>query len=319
MDAAVLRALGQTPRCEPFVEPVPHEDEVLVHVRAASLKPVDRQMASGAHFAHPREFPAVCGIDAVGNLDDGSRVFFGGPRLPFGAMAERTVVARARCMPVPPGVDDVTAAAIANPGVSAWMTLAWRAGLKAGETVLIQGATGVTGKLAVQISKILGASRVVAAGRNEPVLSTLHDLGADATLRLGQDDANLAEAFIHEAGDAGFSVIIDYLWGHPTEVLLAALTRQEFAPAGSETRLIEVGASAGPSISLPAAALRSRALTILGTAGVPPFDLLTKAFQDVMEHAARGTLRIDVEQVPLANIEEAWRRDTPGRRLVVVP
>ncbi|HEV2491729.1 MAG TPA: zinc-binding alcohol dehydrogenase family protein [Terriglobia bacterium] len=319
MDAAVLHALGQAPRCEPFPEPVPRQDEVLVYVRAASLKPVDKQMASGAHFAHPREFPVVCGMDGVGTLDDGSRAFFGGPRSPYGAMAQRTVVARSHCMPVPQGVDDLTAAAIANPGVSAWMTLAWRAGLKPREKVLILGATGVTGKLAIQISKLLGAGRVVAVGRNEDVLGRLHDLGADATIRLGQTDTDLTEAFTREAGEAGFNVIIDYLWGRPTEVLLSTLTRKEFALSGSETRLIEVGESAGPSISLPASVLRSRALTILGSAGIPPFDLLAKAFQDVMKHAARGTLRIDVEPVPLADIEDAWRRDTPGRRLVVVP
>ncbi|HKS97681.1 MAG TPA: zinc-binding alcohol dehydrogenase family protein [Terriglobia bacterium] len=319
MNAAVLHALGQAPRSETFPEPTPREDEALVQVRAASLKPVDKQMASGAHFAHPREFPVVCGVDGVGNLADGSRVFFGGPRPPFGAMAERTVVARSHCMPVPQGLDDLTAAAIANPGVSAWVTLTWRAGMKPGETVLVLGATGVTGKLAVQIAKLLGASRVVAAGRNERTLAILEGLGADATIQLGQADADLAAAFAREGHDSGFNVIVDYLWGHPTEVLLGALTRQGFAPSGSETRLVEVGESAGPSISLPAAALRSRALTILGSAGVPPFDLLTKAFQDVMEHAARGTLRIDVEPVPLADIEVTWRRESPGRRLVVVP
>jgi NADPH:quinone reductase-like Zn-dependent oxidoreductase len=135
--------------------------------------------------------------------------------------------------------------------------------LASGETVLILGATGLTGKLAVQIAKILGAGRVVAAGRNERVLSTPLEIGADATIRLDKPDQELIEAFRREAGEKGFDVIIDYLWGPPTEALLTAITGAEFAVAGSEARLVEVGESARPTITLPAAVLRSTALTIL--------------------------------------------------------
>jgi NADPH2:quinone reductase len=184
MNAAVLHTLGKPPRFEQFPDPDPGENEAIVHVRAAALKPVDKQIAGGSHYASPRELPVVCGIDGVGFLDDGTRVFFGGPRRPYGAMAQRTVVRRSQCFPVPEGVADDTAAALPNPGVSAWLSLHYRAKLVAGETVLILGATGVTGKLAVQIAKLLGAGRVIAAGRNEQVLSALHNLGADATIRL---------------------------------------------------------------------------------------------------------------------------------------
>jgi hypothetical protein len=114
-------------------------------------------------------------------------------------------------------------------------------------------------------------------------------------------------------------VIIDYLWGHPTEALLTAITNAEFAVAGCQTRLVEVGESAGPTITLPAAVLRSTALTILGTAGIPPWDVLTEAFQQVMNHAASGKLRIEAERVPLVEIEEAWERNVQARRLVVIP
>src|SRR5271168_894918 len=159
MNAAVLHTLGKPPRFEQFPEPIPGDGEVIVHVRAAALKPVDKQMASGSHYASPRELPVVCGIDGVGSLDDGARMFFGGPRRPYGAMAERTVVRRAQCFSVPEDVDDDTAAAIPNPGVSAWLSLKHSAKLASGEIVLILGATGVTGKLAIQIAKILGARR----------------------------------------------------------------------------------------------------------------------------------------------------------------
>src|SRR5258708_23363132 len=182
MNAAVLHTIGMPPRFEPFVDPELGEGEVIVHVCAAALKPVDKQLAGGSHYASPRELPVVCGADGVGHWDDGTRVFFGGPRRPYGAMAEHTVVRRAQCFPVPGDLDDEIAAAILNPGVSAWLSLKHRARLAPGETVLTLGATGVTGKLAVQIAKILGAGRVVAAGRNEEVLNTLHQLGADETI-----------------------------------------------------------------------------------------------------------------------------------------
>ena len=319
MRAAVLRALGNPPAAEDFPEPSPGKDEVLVHVSAAALKPVDRQLAAGTHYASPHEFPVVCGSDGVGRLDDGTRVFFGGPRRPYGAMAERTVVRRAQCFPVPEGLDDIVAAAVPNPGLSAWLSLKYRANLAAGETVLILGATGATGTMAVQIAKILGASRVVAAGRNETVLGTLHQLGADSTIRLDQPERELVDAFRHEASRKHFDVIIDYLWGRPTEALLAALTVGEFEVAGAETRLVEVGESAGSTITLPAAVLRSTALTILGTAGIPSWDMLTEAFEQVMNRAARGELRIATEKVSLANIGNAWGRNKPGRRPVVIP
>src|ERR1700722_14729983 len=183
MNAAVLRVLGTPPHFEKFPEPIPAEGEVVVHVRPASLKPVDKQIAAGTHYASFRELPAVCGLDGVGVLEDGTRVFFAGPRRPYGAMAERTVVRRAQCFPVPEVLSDDIAAALPNPGVSAWLTLKERAKLVSGETVLILGATGVTGKLAVQIAKILGAGRVIAAGRNEQVLSTPPPIGADSTSR----------------------------------------------------------------------------------------------------------------------------------------
>jgi NADPH2:quinone reductase len=319
MDAAVLHTLGKPPRYEQFPEPIAGEGEVIVHVRAAALKPVDKQLASGWHYASPRELPIVSGSDGAGHLDDGTRVFFGRARPPYGAMAQRTVVPRAFCFPVPEGVDYETAAALPNPGVSAWLSLVFRAKLAPGENVLILGATGVAGKLAVKIAKLLGARRVVAAGRNEQVLSTLHKHGADAVIRLDKPPEGLSDAFANEVGNAAFQVVIDYVWGRPTEAYLAAITRKEFAVVTSETRLVQVGESAGATISLPAAVLRSTALTILGTAGIPPRDILVDALRQVMARAASGDLQVDTERVPLAVIREAWQRNPHGRRLVFIP
>jgi NADPH:quinone reductase-like Zn-dependent oxidoreductase len=319
MKAAVLHELGKPPRYEEFSEPAAGEGEAIVRVLAASLKPIDKQLAAGTHYASPRELPVVCGADGVGQLSDGTRVFFGGPRRPYGAMAERTVVPAGFCFPVPSDLDDATAAALPNPGVSALLSLNSRARVAKGETVLILGATGVTGTLAVQIAKLLGAGRVIGAGRNPEALEKLRELGADATIQLDQPDEELKKAFTHEAGDAGFNVIIDYVWGRPTEVLLAAITRSEFAPVNPETRLLQVGESAGPTISLPAAVLRSTALTILGTAGMPPREVLVAAMQQVLAWGAAGTIRVETEKISLADIEKGWLRTERSRRLVVIP
>jgi NADPH:quinone reductase-like Zn-dependent oxidoreductase len=319
MHAAVLHALGEAPKCEQFPDPTVADGEVIVHVHAASLKPVDRQLASGSHYASPQKLPVVCGSDGVGHLEDGRRVFFGGTRPPYGAMAERTVVPTIYTFPVPEGVDDETAAALPNPAVSAWLSLAFRAKLNPGENVLILGATGVTGRLAVRIAKLLGAGRVVAAGRNQQVLSMLYELGADATISLNLPAEELSEAFLREGGQSGFQVVVDYVWGSPAEAFLRTHTGREFAVMKSETRYVQVGESAGPTISLPAAVLRSAAVTILGTAGIPPREILSDALQQVMTHAANGQLHIDTERMPLADIEKAWQRNEPRSRIVIIP
>ena len=295
MHAAVLRGLGAAPRCEQFADPVPPGDELIVEVRASSLKPVDKQLASGSHFASSNDLPVICGTDGVGTLSDGTRGFFGGPRPPYGAMAERTVVRREFCFPLPENIDDRVAAALPNPGVSAWLSLTFRGKLLHGESVLILGATGVTGRLAVRIAKLLGAARLVAAGRNRQVLNTLPEFGADTNIRLDVSDDELREAFASAVRGAGFQVVLDYLWGRPVEILLSAMTRKEFSTSISTNRLVQVGESAGPTISLPAAVLRSTDFSILGTAGIPPRDILIEALHKVLSHAASGELSIDTE------------------------
>src|SRR5882762_2218009 len=310
MKAAVLEGIGKAPRWEEFDEPEAGEGEAVVRVRAAALKPVDKQLAAGTHFASPKEadLPLICGTDGVGTLVDGARVFFGGCRKPFGAMAELAVVPRAFCFPLPPGIDDDAAAALPNPAVSAWLSLTHRARLSRGETVLVLGATGVTGQLAVQIAKLLGAARVVGVGRNERVLARLGELGADATIQLDQAADALKDAYLSEMGETGFTVILDYLWGEPTEALLAALTKGEFRVVGTAIRLVQVGESAGATSKLPAAVLRSTTVTILGTAGMPPREVLFDAMKEVLQRGATGELRIETERAALADIESAWKR-----------
>ena len=322
MNAAVVNNFGEAPRLAEFPEPVPGDGEVVVTVLAAALKPLDKQLASGRHYAsQSRKPPYVCGTDGAGRLEDGSRVLFVMPRWPYGAMAERTVAPRHLCFPLEDQVDDSTAAGVFNPGLSAWASLAWRAKMAAGETVLVLGATGVTGQLAVQTARLLGAGRVIAAGRNQQVLNSLRQMGADAVIQLDAPGEDLTEAFARAAAPSGFDVIVDYLWGRPTEALLAAITRRDFAAGSSAVRLVQVGESAGPSISLPAAALRSSRLEILGagTGSASPPEMWAVALRELMARVAAGEVRIATRQVALRDIEKEWGRDQRGCRFVIVP
>jgi NADPH2:quinone reductase len=221
---------------------------------------------------------------------------------------------------LPEGASDALAAALPNPGLSSWLPLVATAQLKPGETVLVHGATGVAGQLAIQIAKHLGAGRIVAAGRNADQLAKLPQLGADVVIDLKAQEPELLESYTLAAGSAGIDVVLDYLWGAPTEVLLRSLVRKGFPTARAGTRFIQIGESAGPVISLPATTLRGAAITITGSGTMPSRQLLSEAFEQLMDLASRSRLQIEIEEVPLSQIQEAWaRHDIHGRRLVLVP
>src|SRR5215470_159190 len=180
MNAAVVSSFSAPPRYTTFADPQPGDGDLIVSVKAAGLHPIVRTLANGTHYGSTGELPFIPGVDGAGQLEDGTRVYFGTTRPPYGTFAEKAVTARWICIPLPDGLDEVTAAGIANPAISSWAALKARAKFVAGESVLILGATGIAGKLSVQIAKRLGARRVVAAGRNPRALEQLKDLGADA-------------------------------------------------------------------------------------------------------------------------------------------
>jgi NADPH:quinone reductase-like Zn-dependent oxidoreductase len=313
MKAAVVEVLGQPPRYQEFAEPVVGENEILVQVHAAGLHPVVKAIASGAHYSATGQVPMVAGLDGVGTRPDGVRVYFGSARKPWGTMAERCAAPISMCLPLPEGISDIEAAAIANPGMSAWLSLKDRAEVKAGETVLILGATGVAGQLAIQAARHLGAKRVIAAGRN---VSAIAKENVDAIVALGEPEDAVREALIAEAKN-GIDVVIDYLWGRPTELLLEALAKTFRPSSTNSTRLVEVGESAGRTISLPGSVLRSVDLKLLGSGfGSVPLDSILTAIPELFKLAAAGKFRIDVEPVPLADVETAWNRVEKGRRIV---
>lgn len=314
MQAAVVESPGQAPKFQSFPDPAVEVGEVLIRVHAAGLHPIVKGLASGSHYASAKgQGPSVPGIDGVGALDDGSRVYFVFVRKPWGTMAERAAAPRKMCISVPEKLDDVQAAAIANPGMSAWLSLKERAALAPGETVLIMGATGVAGQLAIQSARLLGAKRVIAAGRN---VDALAGADVDAVIALGQPEDAIRDALAAEAA-SGIDVVVDYLWGRPTELLLEALACGFKAQATTKTRLVEVGESAGKTITLPGAALRSVDLTLLGSGfGAVPLEDILAAIPKLFEMAAAGKLTVAVEPVPLAEVESAWSRVEKGRRIV---
>ena len=313
MQAAVVEVPGQAPKFQSFADPEPEDGEGLVQVRAVGLHPVVKAIASGAHYSSRASGPAIPGIDGVGTVEDGRRVYFGFVRKPWGTMAERAVARASRFIPLPEDLDDATAAAIANPGMSAWLTLKDRALLTHGEAVLIMGATGVAGQLAIQVARHLGAKRVIAAGRN---VEALAGADVDGVISLSQPEDAIREALLEEAV-AGIDVVVDYLWGRPTELLLEALAKGFKPDSTHRTRLVEVGESAGTSITLRGATLRSVDLTLTGSGfGAAKLDDVLAAIPQLFELAAKRTLTVAVEPVPLSGVEEAWNRVEKGRRIV---
>jgi NADPH:quinone reductase-like Zn-dependent oxidoreductase len=173
MKAAVVKGVGQLPVYADFANPDALAGYRLIDVAASALSQVARAKASGSHYSSTDVFPFVAGLDGTGRLEDGRRVYFFGPLAPFGAMAQRSLVPETNVIALPDGLDDITAAAIAIPGMSSWAALIERAKFVAGETVLINGATGTSGRLAVQIAKYLGAGKIIATGRNAAALEAL--------------------------------------------------------------------------------------------------------------------------------------------------
>jgi NADPH:quinone reductase-like Zn-dependent oxidoreductase len=313
VQAAVVKEFGQAPKYQSFPEPTPEEGEAIIRVRAAGLHPVVKAMASGTHYASGGEVPFVPGVDGVGEQPDGGRVYFTFARRPWGSMCDRTVAPRSKCLPLPDKIDDFQAAAIANPGMSAWLSIKDRAELSAGETVLILGATGVAGQIAIQVSRHLGAKRVIAAGRN---LEAIANENVDSVISLAQPEEAVREALFAEATE-GIDVVIDYLWGRPAELMLEALAQGFSSTSTRSTRFVEVGESAGKTISLPAATLRSIDLKLLGSGfGSVPLNRVLGAMPTLFDLASKGILRVAVDPVPITDVEAAWSRVEKGRRIV---
>ena len=321
MKAAVMVQEDGLPQYTDFPEPiVQNKDELLVSVKAAAIKHVDKSRASGTHYSTKNDIrqAQVIGGDGVCVLEDGTRVYAIGVS---GMIAEKAVIEKSRMVLLPDGIDDAPAAALPNAVMGSAMGLRFRAGMKQGETVLINGATGFTGKIAVQVAKHYGANKIIVTGRNERSLQSLLAFGADEIVSVQQDD----EAFVVQMkkihGNTPIDVIIDYLWGHTAELILSALKG-----GGSfthKTRFVSIGSVTGDIIQLSAENLRSADLQLSGSGlGSWTKDEVRQLFGEILpemfELAANKKLIVDAISLSLKDIERLWDMDVPdGKRLVV--
>ncbi len=319
MHAAVVRSFDHPPRYETYDTPEPTADnELLVDVLAVGLHPRVRTGASGRHYTSTGTLPMIPGIDGVGRLPDGQRIYFVAPDDTWGSMADRAVVDRRRMVALPENVDAAKVAAAMNPAMSAWVALRRRVPLQPGQSVLVLGATGNAGGMAVQVAKRLGAGRVVGAGRDPERLAGLPALGADQVVALAADAEVTAERLAEAAAEA--DIVIDYLWGQPATTAMMALLEAR-ADRSRALDWIQIGAMAGPTIELPSVALRSANLRLQGNGqgAVSPQGYLAE-LPSLIEEIDAGTIDIEVRPVELADVESAWTApEVPGLRTVLIP
>ena len=310
MRAAVLRAYG-VPSPGDFQDPAAGPGEAVVDVLAAGLNPVDVAICAGRFYAGSPPLPSVAGREGVGVLD-GRRVYFDAPVAPFGSMAERALIDPRSAYPVPDEVPDGVGVALGISGLAAWLALTWRADLRAGEHVLVLGASGVLGQIAVQAAKLLGAARVVAAARSAEGLERCLRIGADAAVRLGEPDD--LPAALADAAAGRIDVVVDPLFGEP---LVAAVNAASFG-----ARLVQIGSGAGTEATLPSAAIRGKMLVLMGhTNFAAPPEVKREAYRQLAEAAARGALLVEIDPLALEQVAVAWERLAAGshRKIVLVP
>jgi NADPH:quinone reductase-like Zn-dependent oxidoreductase len=324
MKAAVVTAWGEIPRYTEFPDPQPRDGTVVATVEASALTNLTRGLVSGNHYASRElQLPTVPGVDGVARLDDGRRVYTGA-LAPYGMMAERTLISAQGAFELPESVDSVTAAAVPNPGVSAWISLEHGAELREGGNVLVLGATGVTGSMAVQLAKtVFRAGRVVAAGRDVARLEWLGTVGADDSVVLGGDDVGARVAEMH--AERPFDAVLDYLWGPPAEQVLEALSASHSSAHYHRTNFVQIGSMAGPTLTLPAGVLRGNGIVIsgVGLGSVPPEVMgrsRAEALPMLLSMVASDELHLRTLARPLAEVEQAWTTAEPsGTRVVLAP
>jgi len=321
MKAAVIEKLGDIPQYKDVPHPeIQNENQIVLHVKAAAVKNLDKIRASGDHYASHKELPAIVGMDGVGVLDDGTRVYAQGLT---GMIAEKALIDKNSYTVIPEYLDFSTAAALPNAVLGGAMALKVRGNMTSGQTVIINGATGVTGQLAVQLAKYYGAKNIIATGRNPENLEKTKGLGAHKTVSLKQEDAALIKEIQHLHQETPIDLVIDYLWGTPTELVLKALKGGGLNTFSHTTRIVTVGSMAGETINLDSGTLRSSGIEILGSG----FGSLSKTdlenfhkniLPEMFQLAAEGDLIIELVEGDIKAIETLWEQKiASGKRLVI--
>lgn len=320
MKAAIINGFGQVPQYRDFPAPSANTNETLISIKASVLENFDKGAASGKHYSSHQlfpVFPAVVGSNGVGLTPDNKLVMFRDIKPPYGAFAEQTIATQ--FIAVPAGISPSKATAIPPSVLTSLLPLKYTARLQPGETVLINGATGVSGRIAIQIARLLGAGRIIGTGRNQQSLEIVKQLGADEVIDLNQPDEQLATAFKAAAGPNGYDVVIDFIWGHTAEVLIGTFIPKEAGFAKRNIRYVQIGAKAGSDISLPGAALRTSGLQLMGIGQISN-EALMAGLDQTWKWIETDQIYMEIEEVPLANINEAWQReDLAGKRLVIIP
>jgi NADPH:quinone reductase-like Zn-dependent oxidoreductase len=321
MKAAVLYQKGELPQYVDFPEPiVQNSNEVLVTVKAVAIKHFDKGRATGAHYSSdaPKEGGRVIGGDGVCLLEDGTRVYGMGIT---GMLAEKATIHKDRIVPLPEEIDDATAAALPNAVIGAAMGLRFKAGIQPGDVVLINGATGFTGRVAVQIAKYYGAKKVIVTGRNQQSLNELLQLGGDEIVSIVQEEEAFKAQLKAIHAKTPIDVIIDYLWGHTAEMILACIKGD--GSFTNKIRYVSVGSITGDLIQLSAANLRSVDIQLTGSGlGAWSKQQVRQAFTEMLPEmfqlAAAGKLSVKTTTVTLEDIAAIWNLDVQdGQRLVV--
>jgi NADPH:quinone reductase-like Zn-dependent oxidoreductase len=321
MKAAVVYKKGELPKYAEFPEPIAaNENEVLISVKAVAITNLDKGIVSGQHYSSENDNSngTVIGSDAIGLLENGTRVYARGIS---GTIAEKALVEKNRMVVLPEEIDDATAAAMPNAVAGSAMALRFRAGIKHGETVLINGATGFTGQMAIQIAKHYGAKKIIVTGRNEKTLQNLLELGADEIISLKQDDESFTSQLKEIHKNTPIDIVLDYLWGHSAELILSILKGNgNFTP---KTRYVSVGSMSGDIIQLSASILRSVDLQLSGSGlGSWTKEEVKLLFSEILPEmfllASQNKIKVNIEKVNLADIEKMWNAEVPdGKRLVV--
>lgn len=309
MRALVLKQVGQDPEVDDFEVPTAGPNEQIVDIIAAGLNPYDRTLSNSSDTKVPR----VVGLEAVVRGPDGKRYYCNGFVAPYGAVAEKALVKSDRLIELPDQIPDGQAVAVGIAGRAAWLPLSWQAKLQPGESVLILGATGVQGQIAVQAARQLGAGQVVAAGRNEAVLNDLKSKGADRIVVLDGDE--VSQKLKAAAPDGKYQVVIDSLYGQPLEALLSSGALDE------NSRVVCVGASAGPELGLDFRtfqATKGAQLSAYSTFYVPA-DLQLEAHHKLVDQAMAGNIQVDVQEFPLQDAAQAWQAQAgaPHGKIIV--
>lgn len=313
MKAAVVHSFSAPPSFGDFREPEAGADEIVVTVRAAALTPIVRGLASGRHYASGSAARFVPGVDGVGTDDAGRRVYFLFPKAPFGSMAEKSLAASSMVVPVPDELSDERAAALVPGGLASWIALTRRAKLQAGETVMVIGATGASGSMALQIAQHLGAGKVIAVGRDA---TKLDRLGADVKIAL--DDS--ADAGLRAQFDQGVDVVLDFVWGVPASRVLHAATRDRGSRTGEpRLRYVQLGTIAGDEIPLRGDMFRSTGLELIGSGiGSVSVAELVAGANELLTIAPSAGFHAPFKSLPLQAVAEAWEGD-PDVRYILTP